>query len=152
MSAGSGISHSQFNGSENKPVHFLQVWIMPDHTGGKPVCQQRHFSIADKRGRLRPMISPNGLDVSLRIQQDTNDCAGLFDGAESASLTLDKNRHAYVHVARGSIDLDLDLDGVKLETGDGVRLRNPETLQLSAGKDAEVLVFDLRPRELPQMP
>lgn len=148
MSAGSGVTHSEFNGSENEPVHFLQIWIMPDHTGGKPVYQQRHFSIADKRGRLRLIISPNGRDDSLRIQQDTSVYAGLFDGEESASLTLEKNRHAYVHVARGSIDLD----GVKLEAGDGVRLRNPETLQLSAGKDAEVLVFDLRPLELPQMP
>ncbi|MEO7199773.1 MAG: pirin family protein [Dokdonella sp.] len=148
MSAGSGVTHSEFNGSENEPVHFLQIWIMPDHTGGKPVYQQQHFSIADRRGRLRLIISPNGRDDSLRIQQDTNVHAGLFDGDESASLTLEKNRHAYVHVARGSIDLN----GVQLEAGDGVRLRNPETLQLSAGKEAEVLVFDLRPLELPQMP
>lgn len=148
MSAGSGVTHSEFNGSENESVHFLQIWIVPDHSGGKPVYQQRHFSVADKRGRLRLIISPNGQDESLRIQQDTKVYAGLFDGEESASLTLDKNRHAYVHVARGSIDLN----GVQLEAGDGVRLRNPETLQLSAGKDAEVLVFALRPLELPQMP
>ncbi len=148
MSAGSGVTHSEFNGSQNEPVHFLQIWIMPDHTGGKPVYQQRHFSIADKRGRLRLIISPNGRDDSLRIRQDTSVYAGLFDGEESTSLTLEKNRHAYVHVARGSIDLN----GVQLEAGDGVRLRNPETLQLSSGKDAEVLVFDLRPLELPQMP
>lgn len=63
-------------------------------------------------------------------------------------MTLDKDRHAYVHVARGSVELN----GVKLEAGDGVRLRNPQTLQLTAGKDAEVLVFDLRPQEVPQMP
>jgi redox-sensitive bicupin YhaK (pirin superfamily) len=81
----------------------------------------------------------------LPIQQDTNVYAGPFDGEESASLTLDKNRHAYVHLARGSVELN----DVKLEAGDGVRLRNPETLQLSTGKDAEVLVFDLRPNELP---
>ena len=103
---------------------------------------------AEKRGRLRLIISPNGRDDSLRIRQDTSVYAGLFDGEESTSLTLEKNRHAYVHVARGSIDLN----GVQLEAGDGVRLRNPETLQLSSGKDAEVLVFDLRPLELPQMP
>jgi redox-sensitive bicupin YhaK (pirin superfamily) len=148
MSAGSGVTHSEFNGSEKEPVHFLQIWIMPDHTGGKPVYQQQHYSEADKRGRLRLIISPDGRDGSLRIQQDTSVYAGLFDGDESATLTLDKNRHAYVHVARGSIELD----GVMLEAGDGVRLRNQQTLQLSAGKDAEVLVFDLRPQEVPQMP
>lgn len=93
-------------------------------------------------------ISPDGRDGSLRIQQDTHVYAGLFDGDESATLALDKNRHAYVHVARGSVELD----GVKLDAGDGVRLHNPQTLQLTAGKNAEVLVFDLRPRELPQMP
>lgn len=148
MSAGSGVTHSEFNGSSEAPVHFLQIWIVPDRTGGKPVYQQQHFDDADKRGRLRLIISPDGRDGSLRIQQDTRVYAGLFDGDENATLTLDKNRNAYVHVARGSIELN----GVKLEAGDGVRLRHPEALQLSAGKDAEVLVFDLRPQEQPQMP
>ncbi len=148
MSAGSGVTHSEFNGSEDQPVHFLQIWIMPDRSGGTPVYQQQHFSEADKRGRLRLIISPDGRDDSLRIQQDANVYAGLFDGDESATLTLDKNRHAYVHVARGGIELE----GVKLEAGDGVRLRNPQTLKLTAGKDAEVLVFDLRANELPQTP
>ena len=148
MSAGSGVTHSEFNGSDDAPVHFLQIWIMPDHSGGKPVYQQEHFSAADKRGRLRLIISPDGRDGSLRIQQDTGVYAGLFDGDESATLTLDKDRYAYVHVARGSVELN----GVKLEAGDGVRLRKPEMLELTGGKGAEVLVFDLRPQELPRMP
>jgi len=148
MSAGSGVTHSEFNGSDEAPVHFLQIWIVPQKTGGDPVYQQRHFSEADKRGRLRLIISPDGREESLRIQQDASVYAGLFDGDESATLTLDDNRHAYVHVARGSIELD----GVKLEAGDGVRLRNPRTLELGKGQNAEVLVFDLRPQELPQMP
>ncbi|MCB1597772.1 MAG: pirin family protein [Gammaproteobacteria bacterium] len=147
MSAGSGVTHSEFNGSREEPVHFLQIWIVPDHTGGAPVYQQQHFSEADKRGRLRLIISPDGRDGSLRIQQDTHVYAGLFDG-DGTALTLNKNRHAFVHVARGSIELD----GMKLEAGDGVRLRNPQRLQLTAGEGAEVLVFDLRPNELPQTP
>lgn len=147
MSAGSGVTHSEFNGSKESPVHFLQIWIVPDRTGGAPVYQQQHFDDADKRGRLRLIISPDGRDGSLRIQQDTHVYVGLFDGDESATLTLDKNRNAYVHAARGRVELN----GVKLEAGDGVRLRNPQTLQLTAGKDAEVLVFDLRPLESPQM-
>lgn len=148
MSAGRGITHSEFNASKEVPVHFLQIWIVPDRVGGQPVYQQQHYDAADKRGRLRLIISPDGRDGSLRIQQDTHVYAGLFDRDENATLMLPKNRHAYVHVARGSIELN----GVTLEAGDGVRLRNPETLKLTAGKDAEVLVFDLRPQELPQIP
>lgn len=148
MSAGSGVTHSEFNGSKDESVHFLQIWIVPDRTGGKPVYQQRHFGAADKRGRLCLIISPDGRAGSLRIQQDTHVYAGLFDGDESATLTLDRNRHAYVHVARGSVELN----GVKLEAGDGVRLRNPQTLKLARGRNAEVLLFDLRPQEVPLMP
>jgi redox-sensitive bicupin YhaK (pirin superfamily) len=142
------VTHSEFNGSDEAPVHFLQIWIVPEQAGGAPVYQQRHFSDADKRGRLRLIISPDGRDGSLRIQQDASVYAGLFDGDESATLTLDGDRHAYVHVARGSIELD----GVKLQAGDGVRLRHARSLRLDAGDNAEVLVFDLRPQELPQMP
>ncbi|MDQ6648320.1 MAG: pirin family protein, partial [Pseudomonadota bacterium] len=148
MSAGSGVTHSEFNDSRDEPVHFLQIWIMPDHAGGAPVYQQQHFSEADKRGRLRLIISPDGRDGSLRIQQNANVYAGLFDGEENAALTLDTDRQAYVQVARGSVELD----GVQLDAGDGVRLRHPQTIQLAAGTDAEVLVFDLRAQEPPPMP
>lgn len=148
MSAGSGVTHSEFNGSKESPVHFLQIWIVPDRVGGKPVYQQQHFSEADKRARLRLIISPDGRDDSLRIQQDTKVYAGLFNGDESATLTLDDNRYAYVHVARGSVEVN----GEKLGAGDGARLRQVQKIELSAGKDAEVLVFDLRPHELPRMP
>jgi len=148
MSAGTGVTHSEFNASDEETVHFLQIWIVPAKAGGQPVYQQRHFDTTDKRGRLRLIISPDGRDESLRIQQDTSVYAGLFDGDESATLTLASNRHAYVHVARGSVELN----GEKLEAGDGVRLRDVQTLVLAAGKNAEVLVFDLQSRELPQMP
>ena len=148
MSAGSGVTHSEFNASDDEPVHFLQIWIVPDTAGGRPLYQQRHFADADKRGRLRLIISPDGREESLRIQQDTSVYAGLFNAEENATLILDKDRHAYVHVARGKVELN----GEMLEAGDGVRLRNPGGLQLRAGMDAEVLVFDLRAQELPQMP
>lgn len=147
MSAGSGVTHSEFNGSSEEPVHFLQIWIVPEKAGGPPVYQQRHFADADKRGRLRTIISPDGRDQSLRIQQDASVYAGLFDGEESATLTLGKDRHAYVHIARGSVELN----GEKLEAGDGVRVRNGQTLQLGAGKNAEVLVLDLHAHELPHL-
>lgn len=148
MSAGSGVQHSEFNHSAEAPVHFLQIWIVPDRRGAQPHYQQEHFDEASKRGRLQLIISPDGADGSLQVRQNARVYAGLFDGAEQAQLTLDEDRYAYVHVARGSVELN----GVQLQEGDGVRLRDTRELSLSHGEGAEVLVFDLRPQELPQMP
>ncbi|MDM8355294.1 pirin family protein [Pandoraea communis] len=145
MSAGRGVAHSEFNHSPTSPVHFMQIWIVPNQTGIAPEYQQRRFTPEEKRGRLRTIISPDGSDDSLRIHQDARVYAGLFDGDESATLTLAPNRYAYVHVARGSVSLN----GVALGEGDGVRVRDETALTLSNGTDAEVLVFDLRPVETP---
>ena len=148
MSAGSGVAHSEYNHSATRPVHFLQIWIVPDVSGAKPRYQQEHFSTQKKRGCLQLIISPDGANGSLRVRQDARVYAGLIDGKETATLTLAANRYAYVHVARGNVELN----GVQLQEGDGVRVRNEQALTLSNGVDAEVLVFDLRPQELPQMP
>jgi len=148
MSAGSGVAHSEFNHSDSEPVHFLQIWIVPNVGGATPRYQQQHFSPEQKRGRLQLIISPEGTEGSLQIRQDARVYAGLFDGQESATLTLAPDRYAYVHVARGSVELN----GVSLQEGDGVRVREEQVLTLNNGRDAEVLVFDLQPRELPQMP
>ncbi|WP_434624729.1 pirin family protein [Pseudomonas sp. Z1-29] len=148
MSAGSGVAHSEFNHSADEPVHFLQIWIVPNVVGATPRYQQEHFSTGQKRGRLQLIISPDGAEGSLHVRQDARVYAGLFDGQESATLTLAADRYAYVHVARGSVELN----GVALQEGDGVRVRNEQALTLGNGQDAEVLVFDLRPQELPQMP
>ena len=148
MSAGSGVAHSEFNHSKAQPVHFLQIWIVPNVHGATPRYQQQHFSNDVKRGKLRLIISPDGKQGSLKVRQDARVYAGLFDGEEQATLTLPGNRHAYVHVARGSIELN----GQLLREGDGVRMRKEQVIELSNGRDAEVLVFDLRPNELPRMP
>ncbi|AZD30339.1 pirin family protein [Pseudomonas chlororaphis] len=148
MSAGSGVAHSEYNHSATQPVHFLQIWIVPDVSGAKPRYQQEHFGAQQKRGRLQLIISPEGADGSLQVRQDARVYAGLIDGQESATLRLDANRYAYVHVARGSVELN----GLLLQEGDGVRVREEQALTLSNGADAEVLVFDLRARELPEMP
>ncbi|VVE86541.1 pirin family protein [Pandoraea bronchicola] len=145
MSAGRGVAHSEFNHSPTSPVHFLQIWIVPNQTGIAPEYQQQHFTPEEKRGRLRMIISPDGSDNSLHIHQDARVYAGLFDGDESATLTLAPNRYAYVHVARGSVSVN----GVALGEGDGVRVRDETALTLSNGTGAEVLVFDLRPVETP---
>ena len=145
MSAGSGITHSEFNPSPTERVHFLQIWILPDRQRVAPRYQQKRFADEDKRGRLRLIISPDAADGSLGVYQDARVYAGLFDGAERAEFELPANRHAYVHVARGSLRLN-DID---MAEGDGARVRDAGTLIFDGGIDAEVLLFDLRPRELP---
>lgn len=148
MSAGTGVAHSEFNHSHTEGVHFLQIWIVPNVAGAAPNYQEKHFSPKQKRGRLQLIISPEGENGALKVRQDARVYAGLFDGDETATLELAANRYAYVHVARGSVVLN----GEQLGEGDGVRVRDEQTLSLSAGVDAEVLVFDMRPNELPQMP
>ncbi len=145
MSAGTGVRHSEFNHSPDAGVHFLQIWIVPSRRGAAPRYQQTHFDAAQKRGRLRLIVSPDGADGSLQMLQDARLHAGLFDGAESAALALAPGRHAYVQVARGSVSVN----GVQLKEGDGARIRDERRLEISRGQDAEVLVFDLRARELP---
>nr|UOZ96756.1 Quercetin 2,3-dioxygenase [Cupriavidus sp.] len=147
MSAGSGIRHSEFNASDSALVHFLQIWIVPNRNGVAPRYQQQFFSDDDKRGRLRLIISPEGEDGSLSVYQDTRVYAGLFHGDERAVLAIAENRHAYVHLAQGQ----LTVNGERLEEGDGARLRNVQEIRVEQGKQAEVLVFDLRPQELPKM-
>ncbi|MBO9679824.1 MAG: pirin family protein [Acidovorax sp.] len=145
MSAGSGVQHSEFNHSAQEGVHFLQIWIVPNERGAEPRYQQVHFDEAEKRGRLRLIIAPQGADGALAVRQDAKVYAGLFDGGESATLDVGTDRHVYVHVARGS----LDVNGERLSEGDGARIRNAGSLRFDHGEQAEVLVFDLRPRELP---
>ncbi len=147
MSAGSGVRHSEFNHSPTGLVHFLQIWIAPNKKRVQPRYQQAHFPETGKRGRLRLIISPDGENGSLSIYQDARVFAGLFDGDERDELTLGPNRYAYVHVARGA----LDVNGRRVNKGDGARLRGESSIELRAGIEAEVLVFSLRPNELPEI-
>ncbi|MCC6074059.1 pirin family protein [Pseudomonas sp. GCM10022188] len=145
MSAGTGVRHSEYNASREEPVHFLQIWIVPNRKGVEPRYQQQYFAAAEKRGRLRLILSPDGAEGSLSVHQDARVYAGLFDGAEAQRFELADNRYAYVHVARGA----LTVNGQRMQAGDGARLRNVREIDFSAGEDAEVLLFDLRPTELP---
>jgi redox-sensitive bicupin YhaK (pirin superfamily) len=145
MSAGSGVAHSEFNHSKTEPVHFLQIWIVPDRKGVTPRYQQINVPEAEKRGKMRLIISPAGEHDSLGVYQDARVYAGLFNGTETATLRLDTGRYAYVHVARGT----LKVNGIAMSDGDGARVRDEQMLTFGEGRDAEVLVFDLRPRELP---
>jgi redox-sensitive bicupin YhaK (pirin superfamily) len=139
MSAGRGVRHSEFNNSKSDEVHFLQIWIQPNELGIEPGYEEKRFSPEEKRGRLRLIASADGQEGSVRIHQDARIYAGLFEGDESASYELALGRRAYVHVARGRIDVN----GSTLEAGDALKCSAAGQLELSAGEDAEVLVFDL---------
>ncbi|MDB5732622.1 MAG: quercetin 2,3-dioxygenase [Variovorax sp.] len=139
MSAGTGVTHSEFNHSKGEPVHFLQIWIEPDARGVKPGYEQKRFDAQDKRGRLRLVASPDGAAGSLSMHADARLFAGLFDGAEALEQPLPAGRKAYVHLVRGA----LEVNGQPLTAGDALLLDNESTLSLAHGRDAEVLVFDL---------
>ena len=139
MSAGRGVLHSESNHAPAQTTHFLQIWIEPDVRGIDPGYEQKHFSAADKRGRLRLVASPDAREGSVTIHADASLYAGLLDGAEAAQLPLDPARKAYVHLVRGG----LSVNGHVLSAGDAARLDGESTLQLAHGRDAEVLVFDL---------
>jgi redox-sensitive bicupin YhaK (pirin superfamily) len=139
MSAGTGVRHSEFNERKDGPTHFLQIWIEPDRRGIEPGYEERHFSAAEKRGRLRLVASPDGADGSVTIHQSARLYAGLFDGDEQATVALAPGRRAYVHVARGSVTVN----GNRLSAGDAAKLVGEPAVGIEAGTQAEVLVFDL---------
>lgn len=143
MSAGRGVLHSEFNPQADKETHMLQIWIEPNVAGITPEYEEKQFSTEEKRGQLRQLVSPDGADGSMVIHQDARLYAGLFDGAEAATLPLATGRHAWVHVARGS----LVVNGQKLGEGDALAISNEAVVTLGEGADAEVLVFDLPSNE-----
>lgn len=141
MSAGSGVRHSEFNHAKDQTTHFLQIWIQPNVTGIPPSYEEKNFSAEEKRGRLRLIASPDGESGSVLIHQDAKLYAGLFDGAETASLAIAAGRLAYIHVVRGTVTVN----GVALKNGDALKLSDVATVDISGGQQAEVLVFDLAP-------
>jgi len=139
MSAGTGVQHSEFNHADNETTHFLQIWIQPNTTGIPASYEQKTFADADKRGKLRLVASPDGAEGSVLIHADARVYAGLFDGAEEASVALDPARKGYVHVVRGEVEVN----GKRLAAGDAAKLEGEPQVRVSAGQGAEVLVFDL---------
>ena len=140
MSAGTGVTHSEFNASKTEPVHLYQIWMFPAEKGQKPTYDQKNFSEAEKRGKLRLIASPDGRDGSVKIRQDNELYATVLGAGESVKHTLKPERHAYVQVARGSVTLN----GTTLETGDGAAISAEKAVELTGVKDAEVLLFDLK--------
>ena len=139
MSAGAGVRHSEANPSTSDPVHLLQIWIMPNRLGSAPGYEQKFFADEEKRGRLRLIASPDGRDGSVTVQQDARLHAALLEPGQEAVYELRAERHAWVQVARGTIELN----GQELEQGDGAAVSAEERLTFVAREPAEVLLFDL---------
>ncbi|MGY0834817.1 pirin family protein [Azospirillum argentinense] len=139
MSAGSGIRHSEYNASKKDPVHFLQIWILPNEEGMVPGYEQKAFEREEKQGRLRLVGSRDGRDGSVTIHQDVDLYATLLDEGDSVTHELRPGRHAWVQVARGQVRLN----GTVLKEGDGAAISKEESLTLDGVVSAEVLLFDL---------
>lgn len=139
MSAGTGVKHSEFNGSKELPVHFLQIWLMPDRGGHEPGYEQKAFPLEDRRGVLRLVASPDGREGSVSLHQDVLLYASLLGEGEGARYELRAERHAWLQVARGAVELN----GERLEAGDGASLAGGAELDLKGRGDAEFLLFDL---------
>lgn len=144
MGAGTGIRHSEFNASDQDPVHFLQIWIRPAEAGLEPRYQQKTFPVEQRRGRLRLVGSADGRDGSLLIRQDVAVYAGLLGPGEQARLPVAPGRRVWVQVARGAVSVN----GTRLQAGDGASLKDETALLFAQdggaeGGEAELLVFDL---------
>ena len=140
MSAGTGVQHSEFNASKTEPVHFLQIWIVPEQRGIPAGYEQKSFKPEELRGKLRLVAARDGRDGAVTLHADAAVYSGVLAQGERAALELRPGRHAWVHVARGSIDLG----GRTLGSGDGAALSGEERLELSGlPGGGEVLVFDL---------
>ncbi|WP_028207715.1 pirin family protein [Paraburkholderia nodosa] len=139
MSAGTGVMHSEFNGSKEEEAHLLQIWLLPRERGGAPGYEEKRFDDADKRGRLRLVASPDGRDGSVTVQSDASIYAALVDGEERVEYAVPAGRRVYLHVARGA----LDVNGQRLEAGDAAMIEAEAGVTLARGTAAEVLLFDL---------
>jgi redox-sensitive bicupin YhaK (pirin superfamily) len=141
MSAGTGVMHSEYNPSEESPVHFLQIWLLPRRPGLAPGYEQKRFSEDDKRGRLRLVASPDGSDGSVTLQQDARMFAALIEPGQAVEHRFAAGRIGWLHVARGSAEVN----GQALSEGDGAAIQEESQLSLRSRDGGEVLLFDLPP-------
>lgn len=141
LSAGTGMTHSEFNHSKDNEVHFLQIWFLPDEQGVKPDYEQKAFPEEEKRGKFRLVASKTGRDGSVSLHQDMNMSVALIDGDEQATYSTSNDRALWVHIAKG----DVTMNGHQLSVGDGVAIREEEHLSFEKGSKAEVIIFDMKP-------
>lgn len=139
MSAGTGVTHSEFNHAKDQTTHFLQIWIEPNVTEIPPSYEQKSIPLSDKQGKLCLIASPDGEGNAVKIHADARVYAGLFDGSQSQQLKLDPLRKAYAHLVKGS----LQINDIPLSSGDALLIEDEADLRISDGIDAEVIIFDL---------
>ena len=139
MSAGTGVTHSEFNHSQDEPVHFLQIWLLPERAGLEPGYEQTHFTDETLRNRLQRVAARAPEGDAVTVHQDAAVYVGRLDPGTRVTHELAEGRHAWVHVARGQVDLD----GVELSAGDGASVSDEALVTLTAFEESEVLLFDL---------
>lgn len=139
MSAGTGVSHSEFNHSKDERVHFLQIWIEPNVKGIAPSYEEKHFDTASKIGNLRLIASPDGKDGAVLIHQDAKVYAAILGEADQLKHALAAGRTGYVHVIRGQVEVN----GVALSTGDALKIKDTSEVSFTNAKEVELLFFDL---------
>ena len=139
MSAGTGVSHSEFNPSDSEPVHLLQIWILPQSQNLPPSYEEKHFSDEERRGRLRLIASTDGRDGSVKLHQDARLFAAILDAGQTVIHALGESRYGWLQVARGTIRLN----EVELKQGDGAAISKESELKITAHDQTEVLLFDL---------
>jgi quercetin 2,3-dioxygenase len=139
MSAGTGVSHSEFNYAKDQTTHFLQIWIQPKFTGVKPGYEQKTIPAQDRDGKLRLLASPDGANDSITINADAKLYAGVFNGDQHAIVAIEQKRKAYVHLIKGTITVNRQ----RLSGGDAAMIASEACIEIGEGEQAEVLVFDL---------
>ncbi len=139
MSAGTGVTHSEFNASENEGLHFLQMWVIPAVQGTAPRYEQANYPESERHGCFKLVASLDGRDNSLSIGQDVNLYTGFLDGSEADSLDLSAGRGAWIHVAEGA----LQLNGQRLDTGDGAAIQEESQVSISNGENAQFVMWEL---------
>lgn len=139
MSAGTGVMHSEFNPSPTERVHFLQIWVLPERRGVAPSYAEKHFPVAERRGKLRLFATREGREGSLAWNQDADLYGALLAPRERVTHALQPGRHAWIQLARGAIELD----GQTLSAGDGAAVSEQRAVEIAATDDAELLLFDL---------
>ena len=140
MSAGTGVVHSEFNGSESEPVHFFQIWILPAQRGIKPGYEQKLIPLEERRNQLRLLVAPGGRDGALDVHQDVQLFGTLLDKDKTVEHRVATGRAAWIQLARGSVAVN----GAILQAGDGAAIENEEALRITAAEPSEFLLFDLR--------
>ena len=139
MSAGTGVTHSEYNHSKSEPVHFLQIWLQPNAMGVEPSYDQRHFPVEERRGRWELLVSPDGRNGSIATHQYALMFGTLLAPGEAMEYRFDTERQGYLHLARGQ----LRVGNVTLNQGDGLTIQKQELLELEGIEDAEILLFEL---------